>query len=119
MSRESQSKLHVSYDENGNNLNFYYSKRGLNGAVGVRVAPEIVVGISPTNRVINWQINDPYQTLSDYLEKTDPTALKAGFYWKRALDQQKTERLLDVPCDTARFISEWIIGYSSIPYERR
>jgi hypothetical protein len=119
MSRERQRKLRVYYNEAGNNLNFYYSKRNLDKAIGVWVTPDIVAGISPNGRVICWQVNDPSQTLKRYLQDSDPPILNPGFFWKKELDQQRIEQILKQNHTTNSFISTWLLYYSSIPYERR
>lgn len=119
MSRESQSKIQVRYVAAADQLQIHYSKRGTANAVGLRVTPEILLGISQTGRVISWQIDDPKKTLDLYLDDPSDFALQKGFFWKKQLDQQQVGRMLDFPNDTAAFVSRWIIGYSSTPYERR
>lgn len=120
MSRNRQSELKVAYDSTANNLVFRYSPRGFDEAVGLRIVPEVILGISPRGRVLNWQIEKPQQVLARYLEDPFIFVLKPDYYWKRELDQMQVGRLLVNPiADTEAFLSRWIIGYTRTPYERR
>jgi hypothetical protein len=119
MSRDRQHKLQIKYNAETDRLKIWYSKRGTENAIGLRIVPDIILGISSNGRVISWQIENPRLVLTHYLADKSSFDLKPDFYLKSQLDQQQIHNIVDFPNDTQAFVSRWVLGFSSQPYVRR
>lgn len=111
--RGAERNLSIKYNRELNLLLCSYSGRSLRNAVGIEIYPDIIVGVSPNDRVVNWVIKDPVQTLSGFVHQIDKEdiTLKEPYKWRKRLDQQQASRLLSIiPENPQLFLRNWVIS---------